>query len=195
MAAETDGQLIWKSLRRLEAFEVVFDRHYDVVRRYCQRRVGFADGEEIASETFVQAFAQRRRFDAERFSSARPWLIGIANNLIRSHLRHEDVRRRHWPVSIALNSSEPEPGLDALAADEQAPALVAALSSIPVFDRETFLVVVVGELSYAEAAEVMGIPQGTVRSRVHRVRTTLRELLGSAEAINPGGVIEGADGE
>ena len=195
MADETDGQVVRKSLRHPEVFELIFDRHYDVVRRYSQRRVGALDGEEIASETFVQAFAQRRRFDSERFASARPWLIGIANNLIRSHLRHEDVRRRHWPVSVALTQSEPEPSLDALAASEQAPALQAALRRVPAADRETFLIVVVGELSYAEAAELMGIPQGTVRSRVHRVRTSLRELMRSAEAINPGGVIEGADGE
>lgn len=195
MAVETDAQLVRKSLRHPESFELVFDRHYDVVRVYAQRRAGLSDGEEIASETFVQAFAQRDRFDADRFSSARPWLMGIANNLIRRHFRHEDVRRRHWPVSIALSQVEAEPNLDALAAHEQAPALLEALRGLPPIDRETFLIVVVGELTYAETAEVLRIPQGTVRSRVNRVRSTLRELLQSAGAINPGDVIEGVDGE
>lgn len=195
MARETDGQLIGRSLRDPEAFELIFDRHYDVVRVYSQRRTGRADGEEIASETFLQAFAHRDRFDAMRFTSARPWLMGIANNLIRRHVRHEDVRRRHWPVSVAIAEREPEPSLDAVAANEQAPALQAALGSLPADDRETFLLVVVGELSYAETAEIMGVPLGTVRSRVSRVRRTLRELIPAAGAINLGGSVEGADDE
>lgn len=191
MESVTDGELIRRSRSDPRLFETVFDRHYDAVRLYAQRRIGLADGEEIAASTFEWAFSQRGRFDDGTFSSARPWLIGIANNLVRSHVRHEAVRRRHWPVSITLDRTEPEPSLDRLEALATRPALRTALESLSKDDRETFLLVVLGELSYQEVAEILGIPLGTVRSRISRARRRLRELLGSAEAINPGDLDQG----
>jgi RNA polymerase sigma factor (sigma-70 family) len=182
----TDAQLIRRSRDEPGLFEVIFDRHYDVVRVYAQRRVGMADGEEIAAGTFEQAFAQRDRFDTETFRSARPWLIGIANNLIRRHARHEDVRRRHWPVSIAMDRSDWEPEFDGLEARERGPAIRSALAALSENDRETFLLVVMAELSYGDVAQIVGVPTGTVRSRINRARRRLRELLEAAEAINPG---------
>jgi RNA polymerase sigma factor (sigma-70 family) len=183
----TDAQLIRRSRDEPGLFEVIFNRHYDLVRVYAQRRVGMDDGEEIAAGTFEQAFAQRGRFDTDTFRSARPWLIGIANNLIRRHVRHEDVRRRHWPVSIALERSAWEPDFDGLEALEQGPAIRSALVALSEDDRETFLLFVLAELSYEEVAQIVGVPTGTVRSRINRVRRKLRELLEAAEAINPGG--------
>jgi RNA polymerase sigma-70 factor (ECF subfamily) len=180
----TDGELIRRSLDDPELFEVVFDRHYDLVRVYVQRRLGHDDGEEVAATAFEWAFAHRDRFDDATFSSAKPWLIGIANNLVRRHLRSQDVRRRHVPISIALDQTDTEPSLDGLMALEQRPALQDALEALSREDRETFLLVVLAELPYQEVAETLGIPPGTVRSRVNRARGRLRELLASAEAIN-----------
>jgi RNA polymerase sigma factor (sigma-70 family) len=183
----TDAQLIRRSRDEPGLFEVIFDRHYDVVRVYAQRRVGMSDGEEIAAGTFEQAFMQRDRFDTDTFRSARPWLIGIANNLIRRHVRSEDVRRRHWPVSIAMDRSAWEPDLDGLEARERGPAIRSALAALSEDERETFLLVILADLSYEEVAQIMAVPTGTVRSRIHRVRRRLRELMEAAEAINPGG--------
>jgi RNA polymerase sigma factor (sigma-70 family) len=183
----TDAQLIRRSRDEPGLFEEIFDRHYDVVRVYAQRRIGMADGEEIAASTFEQAFMQRDRFDTDTFRSARPWLIGIANNLIRRHVRREEVRRRHWPVSIALDRSTWEPDLDGLEARERGPAIRSALAALSDDDRETFLLVVLADLSYEDAAQIMAVPTGTVRSRINRVRRRLRELMEAAEAINPGG--------
>jgi RNA polymerase sigma factor (sigma-70 family) len=183
----TDAQLIRRSRDEPGLFEVIFERHYDVVRVYAQRRIGMADGEEIAASTFEQAFMQRDRFDTDTFRSARPWLIGIANNLIRRHVRREEVRRRHWPVSIALDRSTWEPDLDGLEARERGPAIRSALAALSDDDRETFLLVVLADLSYEDAAQIMAVPTGTVRSRINRVRRRLRELMEAAEAINPGG--------
>ena len=186
MESTTDGELIRRSLQDRDLFEVIFDRHYDVVRIYVQRRLGHDDGEEVAASAFEWAFAHRDRFDDTTFSSARPWLIGIANNLVRRHLRRLEVRRRRLPISITLDRSSPEPSLDGLVALEQRPALRVALESLSRDDRETFLLVVLSVLSYQEVAESMGVPVGTVRSRVNRARGRLRELLDAVEAINPG---------
>jgi RNA polymerase sigma-70 factor (ECF subfamily) len=191
VAEPTDAELIRRSLREPSRFEAIFERHYDAVRRYGQRRLGQSDGEEVAAATFELAFAHRGRFDDQSFTSARPWLFGIANNLVRAQVRHAAVEGRHRPISIALPQSEPEPSLDALAAEVLMPKIREALERLTEADRETFLLVAQAELSHAEAAEGLGIPIGTVRSRMNRVRTQLRELLGGLEAINEGDVGEG----
>ena len=184
--AGTDAQIIGRSIDEPALFEEIFDRHYEIIRGYAQRRLGSDDGEEVAASTFEQAFMLRRRFDGTTSTSARPWLFGIANNLVRSHLRHADVEHRHLPVSISPEIFESEPNLDAIDAQRQAPRLQAALSALSDPDRETFLLVVLGELAYADVAAIVGVPVGTVRSRVNRARSSLRELLGPPEAINSG---------
>lgn len=78
----TDAQAVFDSLRDPALFATVFERHFASVHRYAQQRVGVDSADEIAAETFLVAFDSRRRFDARR-TSARPWLLGIATNLIR----------------------------------------------------------------------------------------------------------------
>lgn len=185
MEPATDAELIRGSHEDPEIFERIFDRHYDAVRVYAQRRVGMEDGEEIAAETFVQAFAQRHRFRDSMFDSARPWLIGIANNLVRHHVRHQAVRRKHWLI-FAVDPTAYEPSLDGLEALESRPVLRKALESLSKDDRETFLLVVLADLPYREVAQILQVPEGTVRSRINRARRRLRELLDPSEAINPG---------
>ena len=85
-----------------------------------------------------------------------------------------------------LDATSPEPGLDAIEALERWPALKAALESLSESDRETFLLHVLTEMPYSDVAQVLGIPIGTVRSRINRARRVLRELITPAEAINPG---------
>ena len=190
--AGTDAQIIQRSIDHPALFEEIFERHYEIVRAYAQRRIGMDDGEEIAAATFEQAFMQRGRFDIETSVTARPWLIGIANNLVRSHLRHAGVERRHLPISIAASQTESEPNLDAIDAQRRIPDINAALSELSDQDRETFLLVVLGELSYADVAGIVGVPVGTVRSRVNRARGVLRELLFPPKTINPGEKERGA---
>ena len=83
-----DAQVISASLRDPALFRDVFERHHDDVRRYLQRRSGIETGEELAAQTFEEAFRIRSRFDPA-FSNARPWLMGIATNLLRHHYRAE----------------------------------------------------------------------------------------------------------
>src|SRR5204863_798776 len=96
------------------------------------------------------------------------------------------VERRHLPVSITVSMPESEPNLDAIDAQRRIPDINSALSALSDQDRETFLLVVLGELSYADVAGIVGVPVGTVRSRVNRARGVLRELLFPPKTINPG---------
>jgi len=172
----SDGRVIRRSLAEPNAFGTIFERHFDALYGYACRRVGSHLAEEIATETFVRAFDGRRRFDTE-CEDARPWLFGIAANLLRRHWRTE--RRR---LAAYARSVGPAAGAspDALRAD-----LVAALDSISKDERETLFLYAVADFSYEEIGAALRIPVGTVRSRLARARGRLRERLGKQEIALP----------
>jgi len=91
-SVDTDAMMIGRSLRTPEVFGEVFDRHWDSVYRYCRSRAGDA-GEDLAAETFCLAFDRRGTYELDR-PDAGPWLLGLATNLIRNHLRHSDRGQR-----------------------------------------------------------------------------------------------------
>jgi RNA polymerase sigma-70 factor, ECF subfamily len=180
---QTDGEVIAASILEPSRFEEIFDRHYDTVRRYAQRRVGLDAGEELAAQTFLVGFAQRERFDATH-ASAKPWLMGIATNQIRHHLRSERTREAALPKLANAQEGQEALSIEATAAMLEAPKVLRILQEVPSQDREAFLLLAWADLSYAEIASALGIPVGTVRSKIHRVRTILRERLGVPEAID-----------
>ncbi len=95
MDREADAVLIGRSLEAPLVFGGVFDRHFDYVHRYLARRVGSDLADDLASETFTTAFRVRARYDTAH-DDARPWLLGIATNLIRHHRRDEARRLRAY---------------------------------------------------------------------------------------------------
>ncbi|MFL5799209.1 MAG: RNA polymerase sigma factor [Actinomycetota bacterium] len=178
---QSDAEAIAESLRDPASFEVVFDRHYDAVRRYLQHRCGLDAGEELTAQTFLVAFDRRACFDG-RSPSAKPWLMGIATNVLRHHRRAERTRLQAY-ARVPVEASRAEPDEDALAASMAAPMLSRALAETSRRDRDALLLMVIGELSYEEIASALHIPVGTVRSRIHRARMALRERLPGLQAI------------
>jgi RNA polymerase sigma factor (sigma-70 family) len=133
------------------------------------------------AETFRLAFDARERFDPGRVR-ARPWLYGLATNVLRHHLRAAGRARaahlRLAPPAAATHASAAEDAVDAaLDAAAELPAVVAALDRLADIDREAILLMAWEELSYAEIAEATGVPVGTVRSRINRARRQIRELV------------------
>jgi RNA polymerase sigma-70 factor (ECF subfamily) len=160
-------------------FGRLFDRHYDVVRAYLFRRVGPDFASDLAAEVFAAAFDARRRYDQAR-PQARPWLLGIATNLLRHHRRTE-VRR----IRALARLERPvhgDGGLEGVAARVDAErlrgGLLEAVATIHPGDRDVLLLVAWTDLSYTEIAEALHVPVGTVRSRLNRARSRLRERLG-----------------
>jgi RNA polymerase sigma-70 factor (ECF subfamily) len=129
-------------------------------------------GEDLAAEVFVRAFRARERYRAER-DSALPWLLGVANHVIADHRRAE---RRRLAALERLAHSAPRPSEqeDAGLGSE----LVRELRRLPSADRDALLLVVWGELSYAEASSALGVPLGTVSSRIARARRRLAGAIG-----------------
>lgn len=168
----TDGELISRSLMVADAFHELFHRHFKPVHRYLARRVGLDRAEDLASQTFTVAFSRRATFRAD-VEDARPWLLGIATNLLmnerRAELRSLEAidRLRAQPARPAAEHFD-----DAL--DHEVGAALAALDHD---QRDVLLLFAWGELSYEEIALALAIPVGTVRSRMSRARTHLRRRL------------------
>jgi RNA polymerase sigma factor (sigma-70 family) len=161
-------------------FAEVFDRYYEHIYAYAARRLGPDLGEDVAAETFLVAYDRRDTFDPSR-TEARPWLYGIAANLIMRHGRAEARRYR-----ALARGAEPGEGPDT--ADEivgRVDARVArgklaeALRRLAAPDREVLLLIAWAGLNQQEAAAALGIPPGTVRSRLHRARQAMRKALGT----------------
>ncbi len=173
-AHASDAEVIAASLDDPERFAEIFRRHHAAVFAYAVRWVGQTQGEEIASDVFVEAFAGRERFDP-RFSSARPWLLGFASRLVANRSRRwgreSSAFARHGLVLEATGFE------DDLVAEMSVPARWAVMArSLSRDQQEVVALFVFGELSYQEVAEVLGIEEGTVKSRLSRARGTLRNL-------------------
>jgi RNA polymerase sigma factor (sigma-70 family) len=178
----TDAELIARARHAPAAFGAVFDRHYDAIHGYLRRRLDAPIAEELAAETFARALRGLASYDDER-PDALPWLYGIAANLARRHRRTEVRRLRAYARTgrdpLHDEHADAPARLDAAAAG---PRLAAALATLSHADRETLLLFAWADLTYEEVAQALAIPVGTVRSRIHRARRTLREHLHSEEA-------------
>ena len=168
----TDREAIRRSLSEPELFLVVFDRHYDAIARYFARRLPRDIAADLASETFTRAFAARARFDSRR-EHALPFLYGIAANLIRRHRRSEARMLRAYARSAA---AETAPG--AIEGSDVS-AVAEALRELRPEEREVLLLFAWADLEYEQIAQALGIPVGTVRSRLSRARSRVRERLGA----------------
>lgn len=178
VAEASDAEVIASSLEDPEAFAVIFDRYADPIHGYLSRRVGeMAD--DLLSETFLIALRSRDRFRPEA-TTARPWLFGIAANLVARHYRAEQQRYRHLARLPLEASGSPDPATLASAradATALAPLLATALAELEPGDRDVLTLIAFGDLQYSEVAEALQIPLGTVRSRLHRARARLRTFL------------------
>ncbi|MGY1988492.1 RNA polymerase sigma factor [Blastococcus sp. SYSU DS0669] len=181
-----DAELIARSVEDPAEFAPLFDRHAAAVHRYLGRRVGeLAD--DLLSETFLIAFRRRAAYRAEHLE-VRPWLLGIATNVVRGHRRSEQRRYR----ALARAAAEPErPGEDPGDASGRLDAqalrgpLAAALAGLEPRDRDALLLIAWGQLGYEEIAAVLDVPVGTVRSRLHRARRQTRAALGDVSPFAP----------
>jgi RNA polymerase sigma-70 factor (ECF subfamily) len=172
-----------RSLVQPEQFAPLFHRHAPRIHRYIAQRLGPDAAEDLVAETFLVAFRSRHRFDPDR-SDARPWLYGIATNLIGQHRREEArqfrLRQAAGPIPVQHDHAE-RAALDVTAQSVRA-VLAQALARLAPPDRDVLLLVGWEQLSYEEVARALGIPVGTVRSRLHRARTKIREALAGTPA-------------
>ncbi|MBO3752011.1 RNA polymerase sigma factor [Streptosporangiaceae bacterium NEAU-GS5] len=162
----------------------MFDAHFEEIHRYVAHRLGPDNAEDVVSETFLIAFRKRAHYDPAR-AAVRTWLYGIATNLIGKHWRQESRRLR------ALGRYGPDPDtpdhqdsvLGQVSAQSLRQDLMAALAGIDQRDRDVVQLIALAGLSHDEVAAALGIPNGTVRSRLNRARKKLRASLGDRNPV------------
>ncbi len=176
----SDATLIVGSLAEPELFATVFDRHFAAIHRYLARRVGTERADDLASQTFAVAFERRASFNAG-VETARPWLFGIATNLMRSEARSE---RRLLAAVARLDAEsagdlqeEAERTLARVDASRQVDRIAGVLADLDSDQRDVLLLHAWGDLSYEEVAQALSIPVGTVRSRLSRARAKVSPTL------------------
>ena len=178
----SDAELIRLSCRGPEHFEPIFERHFASVYRYLRRRVGDANAEELAAETFLQAFGSRERYRAHS-ESALPWLFGIATNLMLERARRVERQERAYARAASeIALGEDDRSDDRLVAAEDARQIAIAISALPDAQREVLLLHAWAELSCEEIGEALAIPAATARSRLSRARAAVIAALADNRA-------------
>ena len=186
-APASDATVIRLSLNEPERFAELFHRHAPRIQRYVTRRLGTDAADDIVAETFLLAFRRRAAYDQAR-EDALPWLYGIATRLIGRHRRAESRLYQ----ALAKTGTDPvtapftDRSDDRVTASAASRRLAAALASLPAAYRDTLLLVAWGDLTYEEVAHALGVPRGTVRSRINRARAALRHKLGDLDPTSTG---------
>ncbi len=190
----TDAEVIARSVDDPELFSAIYERYATSLYRYAFRRLGEEGAEDVVASAFLAAFRVRHRYDRDRME-ARPWLFGILTREIAQCRRVEAARYRALaraaPADPAGTVADgfAERVVTDVAAQAARGRLGAALAGLPARDRDTLLIIAWAGLSYEEAALALGIPVGTVRSRLNRARRRMRDTLGGAD---PTGVTGGS---
>lgn len=166
---------------RGEAIGELFDKHRDRIFRHSLRLVGSAsDAEEIVAIVFLLVWRKRRQVRLVD-DSAIPWLLATASYSARNFNRS---RRRYAAVLAKLPPAEPSPDhgpavLDQVAGREREHAVRQAFSTLSHRDQEVLALCVLEELSTVDTSTALGVPVGTVKSRLSRAKARLAEILSS----------------
>jgi RNA polymerase sigma-70 factor, ECF subfamily len=167
-----------------DAFAAVYDRHARPVYSYLVAQLGrAAEAEEVCQEAFLSLWRHADRFDPRR-GGVRGWLIGIARHQAIDRQRAEARRARAETAAQAVAALEPaQDHVSRVGADRaEAARLRRVLGDLPPEQREVLLLVHYGGLSQREIAEVIGLPLGTVKSRLRLGLARVRLTVGVAEA-------------
>lgn len=175
----TDSDIIAASRESPGRFAEIFERHAPSVGAFATSRVGVELAEDVVGETFAIAFARRASYDGSR-QEAKAWLFGIAVNVMAKFREKQFAHWRRTQRATAMTQKLSEPATDdverRIDAEREYHSLMKQIEQLKPRDREILLLFVWEELSYEDIASALGIPIGTVRSRLSRVRATLAKF-------------------
>jgi RNA polymerase sigma-70 factor, ECF subfamily len=174
-----DDSALWERSRAgdPDAFTELFERHAKAIYNYCFRRSGdWSAAEDLLSLVFLEAW--RRRDKELPPAKVLPWLFGIATNVSRNRRRSE---RRFRAALASMPAVRPENDFedeadDRLDDERRMKEALALLAELPRREQDVVVLCAWSGLSYEDAALALGVPAGTVRSRLSRARRRLREL-------------------
>jgi RNA polymerase sigma factor (sigma-70 family) len=164
------------------SFGALYERHARAVYNFCFRRTAsWSHAEDLVSEVFLVAWRRRAEVRlATETGESLPWLLGVAVNVLRNHLRSG---RRGDAALRRLNPSESEPDFSddvvgRVADERQMSRVLAVVNRLSPQEQDVLALCGWAGLSYEDGAVALGVPVGTVRSRLSRAREHLRELVG-----------------
>lgn len=175
----TDAEVIAASLTDPARFGEIFTRHHDAVYRFASRRVGAGEAADVTSDVFLQALRGRQKYDLDRHNCL-PWLYGIGVNVIGDHLRRASRRSRIYLKGYETTFDHADfttPLVERADAESAISGLNRALGRLGKKDRETLLLFAIDRLTYSEVAQALGVPIGTVGSRILRARRKIMEQI------------------
>jgi RNA polymerase sigma-70 factor (ECF subfamily) len=174
----TDERLLKSAGRGDEAaFRVLYQRHRDAVFRFAYRFTGsHAAAEDVTHDCFLSLIKSPERFDPSR-AQLRTYLYAAARNLSFKHLRPTSALVALEELTEEPRGAEVEQPLRQLLDEELSAKVRTAVASLPPLQREALILFEYEELSLAEIASITGAETGVVKSRLHRARQKLRQLL------------------
>ena len=140
--------------------------------RFCRDR---AVAEEMAQDAFLKVFRRLDRYDGSAAFST--WMYAVALNVYRSHLRRRGLPV--VPLEEVVERADPRPAAERIEAADRDEIVRRAVVHLPERYRDALLLYYFRDMDVAEAAEVLGVPEGTVKARLHRGRDLLRRRLGA----------------
>lgn len=191
-----DGDLLRRMAAGDEAaFTTLYKRYQGGIYRFARQMTGGASlAEEVTQEVFLTLMREGRSFNASR-GSLRAWLYGVARNCTlrclereRPYVSLETEGGRENAPELVADPCVPEDGLAGLGSRETVEQVRRAVLALPASYREVVVICELHELGYAEAAQILGCPVGTVRSRLHRARELLALRLEALRARPDGKV-------
>jgi RNA polymerase sigma-70 factor (ECF subfamily) len=182
---------LWRQARdgNADAFGELFERHSQAVFAYCLRRTGiWAVAEDLVSVVFLETWRRRTAITFEGPESPwtlLPWLYGVALGVTRNHHRSRSRYRAALErvPRPARDDDHAEDVARRVDAEIRTRAVIAELAKLPVKEREVLEMSAWSDLSHAQIAQVLGIPIGTVKSRLARAQRTVRGAFVEEEAL------------
>ncbi len=159
-----------------EAARALFERHVAVLGRFFSTKVG-VEADDLVQLTFMTALSNPDRFEGR--SSFRSYLLGVANNVLLKHLRTRYARGRHLDFDDVTLRDLGTSASRKLAKNDDRRRLLESLASLPLHEQVALELYYWEELPASEIAEALGVPEGTVRTRIRSARLKLRRRLGA----------------
>jgi RNA polymerase sigma factor (sigma-70 family) len=161
------------------AFEELFHRHVEAVWNHAYRLTGtWSQAEDLTSSTFLTAWRKRGEVRLIR-DSALPWLYAVAGNLARREFRSKGRFQRALS-RVPVGDTTPDHADEVVGRvddDRRVRAVLEAVRALPKSEREVVELCLLGDLSTADAAALLGLAEPSIRSRVSRAKSRLRTLL------------------
>jgi RNA polymerase sigma factor (sigma-70 family) len=181
---DESDELLWAAAANgdSQAFGAIYERHVEAIYNYLFRRLAdWSDAEDLTAIVFLEAF-RRRRDVVVHEGKVLPWLYGIATNVLharrRAHWRHRRLLTRLAEDRVVATSPDVERRVEAA---EQMRSVLTRVATLPRGQQDVFALCVWSGLSYEEAATALGVPVGTVRSRLARARSALSDADSAEE--------------